>query len=555
MELWHVLLQLLTALGAALALGLIFERFGQSAILGYLAAGVLLGPGGLNLVKSTAALAALSELGVALLLFSIGLEFSWNRLRRFGAVAFGGGVLQVILTIAIAAGLLVLIGVSGNVALAVGAMVALSSTATVLRILTDRAELDAAHGRTAIGILLLQDIALVPLVVLVTILGGGGTSAGAFLATARSIAVGGGFVLLAYLVLNFALPRLLHTASAAKSRELGILLAMVTCLTAALAAHSLALSPALGAFVAGMLLAESPFATQVRADVSGLRTLFLTIFFVAAGTLAEVGFVTANLGQFILAVAAVLVLKVAVLGAVLRGLGVPTRHALATGICLAQVGEFSFVLAEIARGRLLSDDAFSLMVAATVATLFLTPYLVGAAPAIAAWSARHLEKKTHRPASASARGSHKGPEGHVVVVGYGPAGAGVAEALLTAGITPVVVDLNPRTAQATRRIGVEAVVGDARHEEVLRHAHVEAARAVVVTLPDYRAAELVLRLARILNPAALLIARARYHIFAPSLSAAGAQALVDEEHHVGRLLGDLTLQELGGGGRRPTDSG
>lgn len=545
MDLWQVLIQVLTVLGTALALGMVFERLGQSAILGYLAAGVLLGPGALNLVTSGPALAALSELGVALLLFSIGLEFSWSRLRRFGAVAFGGGALQVALTIAIAAGALVLIGLSGSVALAVGAMVALSSTATVLRLLTDRAELDAVHGRNAIGILLLQDIALVPLVLLVTILGGGGTSAAALLATGRSIAVGGGFVLLAYLVLNVILPRLLHSAAAARSRELGILLAVVTCLGAALGAHALELSPALGAFVAGMLLAESPFATQVRADVSGLRTLFLTIFFVAAGMLADFTWIAAHAGQFLLVVGAVLVAKSLLLWGILRGLGVPTRHALATGICLAQVGEFSFVLAEIARsGNILGDDAFSLMAAATVGTLFATPYLVAAAPRIAAWTDRVLGRAT----AASSAGPARRPgslEGHVIVVGYGPAGAGVAEALLTAGITPLVVDLNPRTAEVTSRTGVYAVVGDARQEDVLRHARVEAARAVVVTLPDYRGAELVLRLARILNPSALLIARARYHIFSSSLAAAGAGAIVDEEHEVGRLLGDVTLQELG----------
>lgn len=542
MELWQVLIQVLVVLGAALALGMLFERLRQSAILGYLAAGVLLGPGGFNLVRSGPALAALSELGVALLLFSIGLEFSWSRLKRFGVVAFGGGVLQVTLTIAIAAGLLVAIGLAGSVALAVGAMVALSSTATVLRILTDRAELDAVHGRNAIGILLLQDIALVPLVLLVTILGGG-ESASPLLATARSIAVGGGFVLLAWLLLNSVLPHLLHRAAAAKNRELGILLAVVTCLGAALGAHALDLSPALGAFVAGMLLAESPFATQVRADVAGLRTLFLTIFFVAAGMLADLTWIASHFGRFLLVVSLVLVLKTLIIWGILRTLNVPTRYALATGICLAQVGEFSFVLAEIGRrGHLLGDDAFFLLTAATVGTLFATPYLVAAAPRLAAWRDRRSGKL-----AAPAEGEQPAARlnGHIIVVGYGPAGVGVAEAVLAAGLTPLVVDLNPRTVEATGRAGVQALVGDARQEDVLRHARIDTARAVVVTLPDYRAAELVLRLARVLNPATLLIARARYHIFAPSLAAAGAGAIVDEEHEVGRMLGHVTLKELG----------
>lgn len=543
MELWHVLVQVLTVLGAALALGLAFERLGQSAIVGYLAAGVLLGPGALHLVTEATALAGLADLGVALLLFSVGLEFSWSRLKRFGPPVLFGGVLQVTLTLGVAAVVLILLGLSASAAVAVGTMVALSSTAAVLRLLSDRAELDAVHGRTAIGILLLQDVALVPLVVLVTLLGGKSSSTDALLASARAVAVGAVFVVLAYLVLNFVLPRLLHRAAAPNSRELGILLAVVTCLAAALGAHALGLAPALGAFLAGMLLAESPFATQVRADVASLRTLFLTIFFVAAGMLADLKWIAGHLGQFALALVAVVVLKASILAIILRGLKVPTRPAVATGLCLAQVGEFSFVLAEIARnGKVFGEDVFSLVVAASVGSLVLTPYLVTNAPRLASLADRL--SRAPLPVDLATRAAQPmARQGHVVVVGYGPAGAGVTEALLAAGIPPVVVDMNPRTAELTRAHAV-AVLGDARQEEVLHHAKVGSARAVVVTLPDYRAAEQVLRLARIVNPSALLIARARYHIFAPTLAATGA-ALVDEEHAVGRLLGALTLEQLG----------
>ncbi|MFH1417633.1 MAG: cation:proton antiporter, partial [Planctomycetota bacterium] len=275
MDIWTALLDVLILLFAALALGALCERLGQSAILGYLLAGTLLGPNALDAMPNHRAVSAIAELGVALLLFTIGLEFSWRRLRNLGPIALAGGTLQVVLTGAVAAGICSVLGLGGPASVAVGAMIALSSTACVLRVLAGRAEIDSVHGRNALGILLLQDISLIPLVLIITALGGEGSMAQMGWEMGR--AIGGAAVLIAvfYVLFNYFVPLVLSTEATARSRELTILLAIVTVVGAAWAAHRVGLSPALGAFVAGMLLAGSPFAIQIRADVASLRTLFV----------------------------------------------------------------------------------------------------------------------------------------------------------------------------------------------------------------------------------------------------------------------------------------
>jgi CPA2 family monovalent cation:H+ antiporter-2 len=298
-EVWEVLFQLLALLGASLVIGMLFERFRQPAILGYLIAGMLLGPQGFGVVSRDSGVPVIAELGISLLLFAIGLEFSARRLIRLGPIAGLGGSLQVITTLALATGAGLLVGVDLKAALCLGAAIALSSTACVLRLLTDRAELDSVHGRASLGILLLQDIAVVPLVLFVTMLTGGGGIAGMFTGLAKALglilALVAGFRLLA----GWVIPPLMKQLSLSRDRELLVLLAVVLAIGSALAAHSLALSPALGAFIAGMMLAESPFATQIRADVGGLRILFITLFFASVGMLGDPAWIVAHLPSVI----------------------------------------------------------------------------------------------------------------------------------------------------------------------------------------------------------------------------------------------------------------
>ena len=546
MEFWSTLLDVATLLAAALALGVVLERLKQSAILGYLLAGTLLGPGALNWIRNESALSAMADLGVALLLFTIGLEFSFSQLKRLGAIATAGGTLQVVLTAAAVTGAGLIGGLPLRPALALGAMISTSSTASVLRALMARAEMESVHGRAALGILLLQDIALVPLVLLVTMLGSPGSWSQVWLGLGRSAGLAGLFFGGLYLVSYYLLPRLLDAAAVSKNRELTILLAIAACLGSAVAAHRIGLSPALGAFGAGILLAQSPYAAQIRADVGALRTLFLTLFFTSIGALADLRWIMGHFTAVAGAVAAIVIGKALIVWLVALRFRFDHRHALAAGICLAQVGEFAFVLAQIAlSSRVLSENAFRLLVSATVATLFLTPYLVRIAPGLAGRVEKGLARfKLASIPDAIPPAARPRLRRHVIVVGFGPAGQGVIQALSGADIQVVLCELNPRAVAAAQEAGLRAEVGDAAREEILLHLEIASARAVVVTVPDYRTAQEVIRQARALAPGITVIARARYHIYAEELKSAGALVIVDEELEIGERLGREVIAEL-----------
>ncbi|MBW1832152.1 MAG: cation:proton antiporter, partial [Deltaproteobacteria bacterium] len=273
MSAWTILQDALFLLLGAMLLGALFERLKQNAVLGYLLAGALLGPNAFDVLPNRDAILSIAELGVTLLLFAIGMEFSWRKLRRIGSIALGGGTLQVLVTMGAAAWLGRGFGLDRGQSIAVGAMMALSSTALVTRLLFDRAEIDSLHGRSTVGILLLQDIAVVPLVILVTALAGDASTAELGWETARALFFAFLLVVAVVLILKYVFPRLVGFSTEGGNRDLPALLAIVTAVGCAWGAHALGLSPLLGAFVGGVMLAESPFATQVRADLSTLKTL------------------------------------------------------------------------------------------------------------------------------------------------------------------------------------------------------------------------------------------------------------------------------------------
>lgn len=544
MELWSGLLDIVALLTGALVLGVLLERLRQGAIVGYLLAGALLGPGALNVVRNVEAVEALAELGVALLLFTIGLEFSWRRLKTFGPVALAGGTLQIVLSIALTAAICVLIGVHLETAIAIGVIVAPSSTACVLRVLTQRTELDAVHGRASLGVLLLQDIALIPLVLVLASLSGEGSLVNVAEAVVGDVILAVMMIAAFYLVANYLLPGLFDAAALARNRELPILLAIATCLAGSWGAHALHLSPVLGAFVAGVLIAESPYANWVRADVSVFRTLFVTLFFASIGMLADLVWMFDHWHLFAVAVPALIFGKAMVVWIVIRIAGMPLRHAVAAGLCLAQLGEFSFVLANTAaEGGLLPDAALRLLVGATVITLLITPYLVSVAPRFGAWLAALLPERIR--GSDQPDEGHPRPllDGHVIIVGFGPAGRGVLDALHDAGVPAAIVDLNPRAITQARREGVFAIVGDATQEAVLDRLNVDGARAVVLSLPDHRAALQIAMHVRAAAPHVRLFARMRYHAHVADLQE-WVEGIVDEELETGTRLGQTVLTSI-----------
>ncbi|MCA9004446.1 MAG: cation:proton antiporter [Planctomycetaceae bacterium] len=553
-NMWKSLAGILILLGAALLLGTIAEQLRQSALLGYIAAGTLVGPNMFGWVSNQKDIFDLAELGVALLLFAIGLEFSLPRLRRLGRVPLLAGSLQVIFTLLAGLAVATLLGFSIAESLAVGAMIALSSTACVVRMLNDRAELDSPHGRTALGILLVQDIAVIPLMLIVTALLNGGTPGEVIVQLGLSLLLAAVFVSVFYGLFNFVLPRVLELSSLRRNRDFPILLAMLMAAGSAWSAHQFGLSPALGAFVAGVLLAISPFATQIRADVQPLKTVLVTLFFAAVGMFADLAWIAGHMGLVLAVVAAIVLGKMVITFGLTYLCGLPWQFALGTGLCLAQVGEFSFVLATVARGEpgvssILSESTFRAMIAATIATLLLTPYLIQLAPGAANLIRRFMQRRSDQPDTQSAAAKTiveppaKLESETIIILGFGPAGQRVAGELLQVGLKQIVViDLNHENLQIAKQYGLDAQLGDATQIEVLEHAGLYRARLVIITLPSPTVGRQVIHLVRQMAPGTSLYVRCRYHLHHWQLLAAGADVIVDEEEHVGECLAQQFLE-------------
>lgn len=565
---WGVLLDILILLAAALVLGTIAERLGQSVIVGYLIAGTLVGPNVLGWISTKGDLFNIAELGVALLLFAIGLEFSPRRLLTLGKTVRFTGPLQVVLTAVIGLAVAIACGLGGQEALVVGMIVAMSSTACVLRLLTDRAEVDSQHGRTALGVLLVQDVAVVPMILLVGIMatGGGWGSVAGKLAVALVLAAL--LVGLFYVLFNILAPRLVLLPRWRKSRDLPVLLAVIMAAGSAWATHAVGLSPALGAFAAGVLLAMSPFAIQIRADTRPLTTLMVTLFFASIGMFGDPKWLLGHWPLVTAMVLAIAVGKSLIIALLARSFGQSWRYAIASGLCLAQVGEFSFVLATIAHrdgggGALIASTTFHLIVSATILTLLCTPYLVAAAPRVGARLEDVMLRRRRRPVSSGASGARTAsgplaatleeasPGGSadsdlILIVGFGPAGQRVAEGLMESHRERMVaVDLNPGNIEIAQRYGLKTRLGDATQREIMEDAGIYQARAVVVTVPDHATTRHLIHLVRDLAPDAFLAARCRYHVMHWELLMAGAHEVVDEEDQVGLRLAEQIRKRLG----------
>ena len=550
MEFGTMLGDIVILLGAASLLGMLCERIGFSAIIGALLAGVLVGPGVLHAVATEPKeMEQIAEIGVALLLFTIGLELSRSRLRTYGLQGVRGGVLQIVVTIACTAGVVLLLGGGTSMALVVGSMIAISSTASVARVLTEQAELDSQHGRVSMSVLIMQDLAIVPLLLMVSFLG----QSTSFNDVA--VELGGRAFWLAcflagiFLVGLLVIPRIFGSTARTGNRDLPIVLALVTCLLAAWIAWLLGFSPALGAFVAGLVLADSPYAQQIRADVLPFKAVFLTLFFASIGMLADVPWLLSGVNLWIvLGVAAAIILgKIVLAGLVFRLLGIQGRISIASALCLAQIGEFSFVIGTAAPRRdLISNEIFQILTSASLVTLLLVPLLVGRSH----WCSTRLV----RLLVGLRLMKEPGPEGeslaaledHVILVGAGPAGRSVLDRLRGEGREPVIIEMNPRTVRELGREEHRVVLGNAARGGILLHAGVKRAQALIVTLPDTTASVGVIEQARNLAPDLLIAARARYKVHNHLLEEAGADVVITEEDQVGDVLGEVMIDRLRG---------
>jgi monovalent cation:H+ antiporter-2, CPA2 family len=510
----------LAALGVAL-----FERLRLPAVAGFLAIGAIVGPGGLGLVADPERVRAIAQLGVVFLLFEIGLELPIDRVQRLWRVSFAAGGLQVAVTLALVAGAAVWLGTPWRSALVIGALVAMSSTALVLGLLSERGEIDAPHGQLALGILLFQDLCIVPFLLAVPILAAGeAASAGRI---AFEIGRAAGALLLLAVVARFAVPRLLERAARVPSRDLFPLLALLLVVGSAVLAEQIGLTLAVGAFIGGMVASASPYAHQLFAEVLPLRGALLGLFFVAVGMLFDpqrTAESAAGVAAYVAGVGIGKALVVAILVGAVLGRG--ARIGVLAGLALAQTGEFSFVLAASATAAGLLPPAFqTIFVAGSLVTLIATPFLFRAAPWVAAQAARILASEGPVEADADAPGLRD----HAVIVGFGVAGRNLSRVLTAVGVPTVVIDANSRALARTGPGAPRVVFGDATRAPLLERVGVADARFAVVVVNDPIATREIVALVRRLAPRVKILARTRYVRDLDALETAGADVVVAEE--------------------------
>ncbi len=501
------------------------------SIVGFLLAGLIAGPHGLALVHDIKMVESVAEIGVVLLMFVIGLEFSLKNLIQMRGLVVGGGFLQVALTILIVT-LIASLGFRQTLAAAVfdGFLVALSSTAIAIKLLQDRGELNAPHGMASLGILIFQDLCVVPFMLLIPILAGTGGSALDIL-----IILGKAVVFIAGILLasRWAVPQILHQVVHTKSRELFVITIIMLCLGTAVLTAELGLSLALGAFIAGLVISESEYSSQAVSDILPLKESFSALFFISIGMLLDLSFAMNNAAVVFGVVLMIILVKFIATAVAAYGAGQALRPSMQTGFCLAQVGEFSFVLAAAgkAAGLIPSNEMYQLFLSASVFTMMLTPLFVVSSAGLSERIFR-LRPMQALDKYRKARTQELYPEtllGHVIIVGFGLNGRNLAGVLRDADIPYVVLEMNSSTVRKMHQKGEPIFFGDGTSPEILHHLHVHSARILVIAISDAAATRRVVQIARHENPQLRIIVRTRYLAEMDDLKAAGANEVIPEE--------------------------
>lgn len=525
------LLSIVIVFGVSALVVYVLGKVRIPSIVGFLFAGLIVGPHGLALVHDIKVVESVAEIGVVLLMFVIGLEFSLKTLMQMRVMVVGGGFLQVGITILLVA-LIASIGFRHTLAEAVfdGFLVALSSTAIAIKLMQDRGELAAPHGMASLGILIFQDLCVVPFMLLIPILAGSGGSAQDIIITIGKAAV---FVAGILFASRWAVPQILHQVVHTKSRELFVITIIMLCLGTALLTAELGLSLALGAFLAGIVISESEYASQAVSDILPFKESFAALFFISIGMLLNLNFAMSNILVVTEIVLIILVVKVIASAIAAYGAGQALRPSLQTGFCLAQVGEFSFVLAAAgkAMGLIQSDEMYQLFLSASVFTMMLTPaFIIFSAQLseriVGLQPMRTLDK------SRKVRAEEEYPDvllGHVIIVGFGLNGQNLARVLRDADIPYVVLEMNSSTVRKMKRKGEPIFFGDGTSPEILHHLHIHSARILVVAISDAAATRRVVQIARHENPQLRIIVRTRYLAELSDLTAVGANEVIPEE--------------------------
>ena len=579
MENIDLLVDLAFAMGAALLGGFIAHLLRQPALLGYLLAGVAIGPYTPGPVTSVERVQTLANFGVALLMFALGTEFSLEALQRVRRVAVWGGLGQIVLVIALGTLLGLLMGFSLTHSIFLGGVISISSSILMLKLLIPRGEVESIAGRAALGTSIVQDLATVAMIIVLPALAG---EIGPALLADAGIAMlrGGAFLAAAYFLGTRLVPPLLERVARAGARELFLLTVVAIAAGMAVLGHLAGISFALGAFIGGLVVSESEFSSEVLDEIIPVRDIFSTLFFVSIGMLMEPAFLLSHSVQIALLVTAIVAGKFVISSVLVRLLGYDTENALRTGLLLAQIGEFSFVLAGVGLvSGTIDEELYGLILAAALVTLVLNPVLVNSSDRFIEPLSRPVERLIRLLPGATARMPVEEAvrevvaddtqlaalRRHVIVCGFGRVGREVARVLEDRPFPFVVIEYNPRRVEEARSLGYLAIQGDATDPPTLERAGMSGAYILVVAVPDLVSAEQIVRQGKALNRRVYTIARSTDTRAIPHLMRAGADQGLQPEFETGREIirqvwrkygvSSIETQSMIGGQRRRHYSG
>lgn len=516
----------------SVAIAYLCYRLKLVPIVGFLIAGVIIGPNALALVPDQELVDILAEIGVILLLFTIGIEFSLEKLNRIRKAIFVGGGLQVSLTTAAVLGLCAAFGIGLNTGLYTGFLVALSSTAIVLGLLSQQRETDTPAGQLSLAVLIFQDLAIIVMVLLVPILAGQSDSGLDILWI-----LGKAVLLIAFVIIlaRRVVPWILEKVAQTRRQELFLLTVVAICFgTAALTAIA-NVSLALGAFLAGLVVSESQFSEQALSEILPLRTIFNAVFFVSVGMLLDVSYIVEYPFILLGTAAGVIILKLLITSASLLTLGYPVRIAAASGLALAQIGEFSFVLERAGRMAGLTPAGMGELgsqtfIAVSVLLMILTPFQLKLGPLLGNLLAQTPLKRLGQDSDNDTLPAEQHMlEDHVVIVGYGPAGRRLVKVLSETGIPFIVIEMNPESVEEMQSQNIPVIYGDASSQHILEMANIERAKLCVIAINDPSASPRIIKAAHFRNPTIQIIVRTRYLDEVEMLEESGADIVIPEE--------------------------
>lgn len=512
----------------------ILSKLKIPSIIGFLLTGIILGQAGLGIVNANNEIEVLSEVGVMLLMFTIGLEFSLGKFKEMKREVLLFGGIQVFFTLILSIILAFFTSFTTAEKIFAGFLIPLSSTAIVLKIIQDRGSLHSPSGKIMIGVLLFQDLCVVPLIILTPILASLGNIDG--LAISLQLIKSFALIVIILAVSKYILPKIFDFVVSSKVNELFMVLVLGLCFGLALLTNHLGFSAALGAFIAGMVLAESDFLHQIEADVKPLRTIFLSIFFITVGMLLNIDYVLANPLKITVFLSVILIIKLLVIFFSLFAFRIPLNNALLIGLGLAQIGEFSFMLLNIALPiHIISEDFYQLFLSVSVISMLITPFLMQLGYRIS--KENSLKKNIMERKEAMQK--------HVIIAGFGINGINLSKIFKTLNIPYKIIEINPNTVKKYKRAGENIVYGDITQQDNLKRIGIEQAEMIIIAISDAVATSTAVKISRSLNPEIEIIVRSEFITQIEALYKVGANTVISQDFEASLEISSYVLKHYG----------